>query len=451
MQGYLWQPGNVPYETLEVTEPGTYYLTTYDDLGCMGTAMYTVVEYEIDSPIADGTILCAGESTILTATADNPVFWTTDEEGQEIVANGNVFSTPTIEEETTYYVFAQDEVCPSYPTEVIVETYFSSLPPIIGGDQSICLGADALLISPMEDGFDYLWTLPNGTTSSADTLVILNADENDEGDYTLTITDENCSASEILFFEVVPQEVLQLDDDNFIEICEGSVLQINSPVEAEVYTWTTPGGILNGQQSLVINAASLANAGEYSLTLTNAVCDFDVLPIVVDVNAYPDVVLDPCTYFCDDGYMSIGFMEEYDWYLWSTGESDPAIAVPDTGWYSVQVANNPNCMVTTEVYVPTMECIEGFINVITCNKDGLNDFADFGVLRGQIDAVYIYNRWGNVLKTLTPSNLKWDGSAANGERVSSGVYFYTIDYAAVQKSDCGCYLPPEGYIHVFAE
>lgn len=451
MQGYLWQPGNIPYEELEVTEPGTYALTTYDELGCMGIAYYDVYAYEIESPVAEGTIICAGESTVLNSVSDNPVYWSDDEYGDEILANGYSFSTPIIDEETTYYVFSVDEVCDSYPTEVVVEVYFSSLPPIIGGDDSICLGADALLISPMEEGMNYLWTLPDGTTSSADTLFINNAGEDDEGDYMLTVEDENCTSSEILSFEVIPQEILQLDADNYLEVCVGSMIQISSPVEAEIYSWSTPNGDFNGPQTLIINAAAEINAGEYYLTLTNAVCEFEVLPISVDVNPYPDLIADPCTWFCEDGYMTIGFMENYDWYLWSTGDSTATVAVPDTGWYSVQVANDPNCIVTTEVHVPTMECIEGFINVITCNGDGRNDFADFGVLRGQIDAVYIYNRWGNILKTLTPSNLVWDGTGRVGEKVSTGVYFYTIDYAATQKSDCGCYLPPEGYIHVFAE
>ncbi|MFM9985921.1 MAG: gliding motility-associated C-terminal domain-containing protein, partial [Flavobacteriales bacterium] len=451
MQGYLWQPGNVPYENLEVTEPGTYYLTTYDQLGCMGTAAYNVVEYEIINPIADGTTICAGESAVLFASSNNQVYWTTDENGLDVVANGYTFSTPVIEEETTYYVFAQDAVCASFATEVVVEIYFSSLPPIISGEESICLGADAMLISPMEADMNYLWTLPDGSTSPADSIFIYNATEEDEGDYTLTVADENCTASFTLFFDVVPQEILQLDDDNFIEECEGATIVLTSPVVADTYTWTTPSGILNGPQSLIINAASPTNAGLYTLTLTNAVCEFEIMPLEVVVNPYPDVALDPCTSYCNDGYMTVGFQEEYDWYLWSTGDSTSTVQVPDTGWYSVQVANNPNCVVSAEVYVPALECLKEFINVMTTNGDGLNENVDFGVLRAQIDAVHIYNRWGNVVETLTSNQLVWDGKNRAGEKVSAGVYYYVINYSPTQARDCHCSLPTEGYIHVFSE
>ncbi len=451
MQSYLWQPGNIPFETINITTPGIYYLTTTDALGCTGTTSYQVMEYDIESPFTDVVSICTGESATLNVSSANTIFWTTDVEGLNIVASGNTFTTPSLSQETIYYVFAQDDVCVSYPSESLVEIYLSSIPPIFGGDEAICLGADAVLITPMQAGMSYQWTLPDGTTSTADSIFIFNATEYDEGIYYLAVADANCSAMDSLSFTVVPQGILQLDDNNKIEVCVGNAITITSPVEADQYIWSTPLGIVNGSQTLVINPASEINTGIYTLTLSNAVCEFEVLPLTVEVNAYPNITLDPCVYYCSGGYMTLGFQENYDWYLWSTGDTSATIIAPDSGWFSVQVANNPDCMVQTTVYVPTTECIEGFINIMTCNGDGLNEFADFGVLRAKIDAVHIYDRWGVVVETLAPSNLKWDGKGRSGEKVSSGVYYYVIDYAPIQHRDCNCYLPKNGYIQVFSE
>ncbi len=451
MQSYTWQPGNIPFETLEITEPGTYYLTTTDQLGCYGFANYTVLEYPIEAPLSNDITICAGENALLNATSNNSIFWATDEEGNQIVGNSNSFLTPFLFEETSYYVFSQDEVCASDPTTVIVSIFPSSTPPPIGGDDAICLGANAILISPNLNGITYQWTLPDGSTSTLDSLFIFNASEEDEGWYYLTSSDENCSGMDSLYFEVVAQALLQLDDDNFIQQCEGSLVNFTSPVTAQTYFWETPNGSFIGPQTLTLNAVSQFNEGLYTLTVLGAVCEFQIVPATLDVNVYPDIILDPFTNYCEGGYMTLGFQNDYDNYLWNTGEISATINPLDSGIYFVAVGNNPNCISNTAIYIATIECIEGFVNVFSPNGDGKNDFVDFGILRGEIDAVRIYNRWGNVIKNLTPSQLTWNGTTDMGDVVSAGVYYYIIIYSKAQANDCNCLLPEEGYIQVFAE
>lgn len=63
-------------------------------------------------------------------------------------------------------------------------------------------------------------------------------------------------------------------------------------------------------------------------------------------------------------------------------------------------------------------------NVFTPNGDAINDKAFFNEKLDFLD-VYIYNRWGNLIKMV---NMKdgWDGKAENGNTVTEGVYYYVI-------------------------
>ena len=73
-------------------------------------------------------------------------------------------------------------------------------------------------------------------------------------------------------------------------------------------------------------------------------------------------------------------------------------------------------------------------NFFTPNDDGFNDFWSLEVESNTCDYVlYIFDRYGKLLKTLTPTNDKWDG-AFNGKRMPSDDYWYLVEYEFNGKS-----------------
>ncbi|MDM1406481.1 T9SS type B sorting domain-containing protein [Myroides sp. DF42-4-2] len=70
----------------------------------------------------------------------------------------------------------------------------------------------------------------------------------------------------------------------------------------------------------------------------------------------------------------------------------------------------------------------GYPKFFTPNGDGFNDTWNISALKGHPEAViYIYDRFGKLLKQLSPSNEGWDGTF-NGKSMPSTDYWFTVEY-----------------------
>jgi gliding motility-associated-like protein len=66
-------------------------------------------------------------------------------------------------------------------------------------------------------------------------------------------------------------------------------------------------------------------------------------------------------------------------------------------------------------------------NVFTPNGDMVNDTFEIIIQNGKVERGWIFNRWGNVVCTFSPTQLKWDGKEERtGIPVLDGVYTYML-------------------------
>jgi gliding motility-associated-like protein len=66
-------------------------------------------------------------------------------------------------------------------------------------------------------------------------------------------------------------------------------------------------------------------------------------------------------------------------------------------------------------------------NVFTPNDDMVNDTFEIILQNGKVERGWIFNRWGNVICTFSPTQLKWDGrDERTGIPVLDGVYTYMV-------------------------
>lgn len=115
--------------------------------------------------------------------------------------------------------------------------------------------------------------------------------------------------------------------------------------------------------------------------------------------------------------------------LWSTGSTEAAIQVSDSGLYWVQVSNK-ECMGTDSIYLQRQYCTcpMMFPTAFSPNGDGVNDeylpalspacpVAEF--------KMQVYNRWGQLLFISYEADKGWDGTY-NGQAADVGTYFYQL-------------------------
>jgi hypothetical protein len=192
--------------------------------------------------------------------------------------------------------------------------------PEISSNSPVCEGSDIQLTSSPISGGTYQWAGPNGFTSSEQNPVIPNATQANAGDYSLVVTNANgCSSNPqkvTLQVNNLPVPVLSSNSP----VCEGSDIELtSSTISGGTYQWLGPNGFNSSEQNPVIPNANQANAGDYSLVVTNT-------------NGCSSIVT----------YMNINVKNEWEW----TGAED-------TSWNNT---NNWSCnslpTLETNVLIP---------------------------------------------------------------------------------------------------
>ena len=255
--------------------------------------------------ISGNTSLCAGESSVLTASGANSYTWNT----------GASTPTLTVNESGTYTcTFRNSYGCTS--TQSVEATVFSS--PVITGETAFCAGGSTTLTAT--GGNSYVWS--NG----ANTLSI---SVSTPGTYSVTASSTGgCSGSSSV--TVVQRELPEVSISGTPVICSGIGAELTA-TEGSSYLWNT------GETSQSITAN---HTGTFSVLVTDANGCSNTTS--VEVTALTGVVISGNTNICqgETAILSVDLEGEY---LWSTGARTALITVSNAGMYSVTVSLPNGC------------------------------------------------------------------------------------------------------------
>ena len=107
---YLWSNG-MTTSSIEVNEPGTYYVEVTSECGSNISESIEVTTTAVLPPESEEVTVEEGEIAILNATGAGNIFWI-DNNG-ELVGTGESFSTPELYEDTSYFVYQEQEIIPA--------------------------------------------------------------------------------------------------------------------------------------------------------------------------------------------------------------------------------------------------------------------------------------------------------------------------------------------------
>mgnify|MGYP003810955845 CR=1 FL=1 len=465
---YVWQD-NSTASTFTVTDPGTYWVTVYNDELC--PVSDTILVNEAPWPnvnLGPDTTACEGEPFILNA-GPGYVSYTWQD-------NSTGTTYPATQTGLYWVTVAND--C-NEDTDSVYITFKPEPQPDLGPDTTICEGVNFTL-ETTANYTSYLWqdgsTLPFmdvitaglytlevtdafGCSNTAEVYVAISSAQVDLGDdilqcngdtvfldagdnylayqwqdgyggsvyaatqsgnYSVNVTDQfNCNASGSVMVEFVEPPVVNLGPDE--TFCIGDSLILQAPIGSYTYYWNG----MQGGNTLMVN-----QTGTYSLSLVNP-CDSVSDEIYISEVSIPEVNLgdDQLAFPGDIVVLDAG--SGYDSYLWQNGATGQQLEVTEStvtpgNIYNVEVTLGP-CQSSDSVIVEFFEVWVPI--VITPNDDGLNDvFApDLSKWEGiRKSHMMVFNRWGEKVWESDQFENGWDGRK-DGTIVADGTYFWILD------------------------
>lgn len=312
-----------------------------------------------------------------------------------------------VKDSGTYIVNIEINGCKTSDTTKVIVTDFFDLD--LGNDLIICDNTIVNLTGPSSNDLNYSWSTGENSQS-------IEVDKS--GFYILTIDDDNCQTSDTISITVDSSLKIDLGED--FKLCNDDVFVLSGFVNDNFsYMWNT-----NENLSEIL----IEQAGTYIITATNDYCNLSDTIIVEQAST--NLSLGEDVQFCNllDDPIELQAANNYENYLWSTGQTSVSITVTEIGNYWLTVKDINGCFSTDTISILNKCESKLFIpNAFSPNDDGINDvfkpvgIADTGYL------LKIYNRYGQQVFHTTDINLGWKGFY-NDKKQPIGVYVWLMRY-----------------------
>ena len=306
MSSYLWLPINQTNDSIYAFASGTYILVATDITGCQAMDSIKVL-YNPAAPPHPTTIndsICWGNTAHLQASTSGTytIEWYAQPYGGSIINTGTTFTTPPLNQNTTYYVAVKDNTgCHSIRQPVNAFIKPTSIAPIISATNiSLCFSDTLYLHANTVAGAVYTWSGPNGFSSSQINPQINSVTAAASGTYSLFISGSSCisptSTLNITITQVSTPNIVVANDS----LCQGStlVLQTQSSTNGISYTWTGPNNFSSSNQTNTITNVTNINAGTYYVQTNVGACKSPIDSIKVTVKPMPHVAIHIKTTLC---------------------------------------------------------------------------------------------------------------------------------------------------------
>ena len=284
MLAYAWSGPNgysnatmspVVSTSATVAMAGVYYLTVINSSGCISIAASTTVTVNA-SPVAtalNSGPVCVGSPLQLAGgpSGMSSYSWTGPNSYSSNLQNPTVSlaATPAMAGKYLLTAVNASGCLDTATTNVVVNPLpvatATNNGPVCSGNPLILTGGPALMTS-------YSWSGPNGFTSNLQNPTIsLNSTTSMSGIYTLTVRNSNGCAGIATTNVIVNQSPVATAANNG-PVCVGSPLNLTGgPPSMTTYSWSGPNSFVSNQQNPTVSAAAtLAQAGVYTLTVANA-------------------------------------------------------------------------------------------------------------------------------------------------------------------------------------
>ncbi|WP_421765288.1 FG-GAP-like repeat-containing protein [Ekhidna sp.] len=392
---------------------------------------------------------CTGENFTLSSTniVDGTYSWSiTTGTGTVVSQSGNeaTFNITSAADAVIDLQITAQAGCASPPTTQYTVNYepgsVTTTPVISVNDAnggSLCFG-DQVTLSTTTTFDEYLWRLPDGSTSTSATINISSASSINSGEYELRVRNaggcSSVSVSQNLSVSEPPTlEIINQDLDNF---CDGSTisLQVADYTSDFNYQWKRDGSVVSGATG---TSLTVDQSGDYTVEITDQItsCTAETVAYTVSEIAEPSSIVNGPTETCINTETTFtaastgasGFTLNYAWQVDGSPvtPSDPTqllttfsttgnhtvtlttaydptevVSCSDVQVFNVTVSDPPT--ITFDQTDLTAKCQADVVTVALSNPAGSTVSAYSWTVRNASDNSFISNATGETLDVTTP-------------------------------------------------
>lgn len=216
-----------------------------------------------------------------------------------------------------------------------------------GSNSPLCAGED-LQLNCSSGALSYTWTGPGGFSSTNEDPVIPAALPSASGVYRV-IAEFAAGCTDTGFVTVVVNPLPNAAITSSGNFCEQQLSSFGAVTNGATYSWNGPGGFTSALQTIVLDPATTANNGTYTVTVTDNNQCSATSTFTADVHPSPTAnfsadVLEGCspvcTQFTDLSVPNGGAITAWHWYadgVHFSDETNPDFCFNGEGGYDIQL------------------------------------------------------------------------------------------------------------------
>lgn len=408
------------------------YTVIYNLAGCTDTASVQIVVNPVPVVQVQNATICAGQTGILTASANLP-------NGQFLWANGSTNDTislnplSTTSQSVTYTLAG----CTSIPVSATLTV--NPVPMVTMNNQTICAGDPVTMVANANPAGTYYWG-PNAIQGIAANTFTPTQDSIIEVFNVLN----GCSSDTIQATITVLPLPISTFSANVLQGCVPLSVNFSADVNNNTsYTWQTSNQLSgSGAQTTLDFQVN----GVFSVTLSatlNGCSSTTTIANMIEVDNYPIAAFEPSSQVFTEPNQSLSFWNSSlgaTTYQWNFGEGGSSSEEAPTHIFNIEsegttvvlyAYSNLGCSDTASFFIGFDPGLVYYIpNSFTPDADQFNQ-TFLPIFTSGIDPynyqLLIYNRWGEVIFESLQPEIGWDGSyGMQGNPAQNGTYTYLI-------------------------
>jgi hypothetical protein len=354
---YWIGPGGFTSTSAEINRPasmanaGAYSVTAINN-GC--SSSFAVRNIQVNPPIPlpevlSNAPLCNGQNlelTVLGPPLNNARYEWSGPNNRVSTQFKPVFSNMTTRDAGSYTLIIRQNGCSSAPLTLNVNVHPTPQAPAVSNNGPVCEGQSLNLEAIGSGEAAYLWSGPQGFSSTLRSPTLTNVLSTQSGTYTARAIMQGCtSAAASTLVSIQPKPALPLVSGNTI-ICSGNTLELTASSLGIVngYQWEGPNGFYSTAQNIRIANISLNASGTYTVRTFRGNCHSEAARVQVTVLPTPTpLVAGNNGPLCQGQVLQLTASSFAGaTYAWSgpggftSTEQNPVVNQPQTGTYQVK-------------------------------------------------------------------------------------------------------------------